>query len=45
MISSVIVIMYVYDIEKDNKIGELLTEILYIYTLEDTLPREFPTNK
>lgn len=37
--------VYVYDIEKDNKIGELLTEILYIYTLEDTLPREFPTNK
>lgn len=37
--------VYVYDIEKDNKIGELLTEILYIYTLEDTLPREFPINK
>lgn len=37
--------VYIYDIEKDNKIGELIAEILYIYTLEDALPPVYPKEK
>lgn len=37
--------VYVYDINENNEIGVLLSEVLCVYTIEDTLSKRYPKEK